>query len=61
MSFGSEFSFMVGAAWEHPNAATCVCCVCSAYLRSCVMLPPQVGLKHPLEDEDVVQIVLKVR
>ena len=33
----------------------------SAHLHSCVTLPPQVGLKHPLEDEDVVQIVLKVR
>ena len=30
-------------------------------LLTCVSYIQQVGLKHPLEDEDVVQIVLKVR
>ena len=33
---------------------------CFAIVLTCSSVQQQVGLKHPLEDEDVVQIVLKV-
>jgi len=47
--------YLISKCLKISSSATCF-----AFLLTCISIHLQVGLKHPLEDEDVVQIVLKV-